>query len=388
MNAYNHETSPLNTPTAETAKILVVSLMEVGEVVLSSVLCNSLKKTFPKARVDYLVHDTSAGLFQNHPYIDNVISLTDSELANPFTFWLKVRKITAQGYDLVVDAQGTYKSELISLFARERAICIGHTKRGRGFFYTNKVEPKPNGANKLAERLRLLEPLIAMGFDVKRDEQFSVTVPMALKNEMRARMEASGVDFQRAVFLMSVTSKERDKRWDLAKMQSWAQYAMDAYNAQIVLFSGSLEEQADVEAFYQAMGEHSDVHPLFTNGSVDRLAAIMSHCDLFLGNEGPARCIAQACKLPSVSIYSPRTNKSEWCGDQSELHQGVQWQDVSDLSRDEVLRLSDELQTKRAKPNAEQHKSLYSLIKLDHAIELLDAVSEAAGIPLRRDIAV
>lgn len=387
MNAYNHETSPLNTPTAETARILVVRFAAIGEVVLSSVLCNSLKKTFPKAQVDYLVDDISAGLFENHPYIDNVISITQRELNNPFSFWRKVQKVVTQEYDLVVDAQGSNMSELISLFARKRAICIGHNQTRFGFCYTNKVASKATNASKVVEHLRLLEPLIAMGFDVKQDPQFSVNTPMAIKNEMRASMEAAGVDFRRAVFLMSATSKERDQRWDSAKMQSWAQYAMDAYNAQIILFSESAAEQAEIAAFHHAMGQHPDVHVINSN-SPAQLAAMMAHCDLFLGNEGPARCLAQASKLPSVSIYSPKINKGEWCSDQSALHQGVQWQDVSELGRDEVLRISEELKSKRAKRDIERHWALYKSIKLDHAIELLDSVAEAAGIPLRRDVAI
>ena len=102
--------------------------MAIEDVVLSSVLCNSLKKTFPKAQVDYLVHEDSAGLFHNHPYIDNVISLNRGERKNPFKYWRKIRQITAAGYDLVVDAQSTPQSELISMLARKRAICIGHVK--------------------------------------------------------------------------------------------------------------------------------------------------------------------------------------------------------------------------------------------------------------------
>ncbi len=376
MNAYNHETSPLNSPTAETAKILVVRFMAIGDVVLSSVLCNSLKKTFPKAQVDFLVHEVSASLFEMHPYIDNIIPITSSERKNPFKYWRKIRNVTAQGYDLVVDAQSTNKSEFISLFARKRAICIGRVKRGRGFFYTNKVDPKASGGNKVAERLRLLEPLVAMGFDVKRDERFVINTPMALKNELRAGMEASGVDFNRPVFLMSVTAKETDKRWSSEKMQGWAQYAIDAYKAQIVLFWGSVEEKSEVEKFYEAMGQHPDIHPSINTDSLPKLAAAMSHCDLFLGNEGGPRHIAQACGLPSACVFSPSAKKGEWLVSDSNLHQAVEWDDVSELSTKEINVINASLER-----DSEQYKLLYLTINLEHVTKLLDAVALAAGIP-------
>lgn len=375
MNAYNHETSPLNSPTAETAKILVVRFMAIGDVVLSSVLCNSLKKTFPKAQVDFLVHEASSYLFEKHPYIDNVISLSTEERKNPFKYWRKIRQVTAEGYDLVIDAQSTNKSEFISLFARKRAICIGRVKKGRGFFYTNKVDAKTVVGNKVKERLRLLDPLVSMGFDVKRDERFVINTPMALKNELRAGMEASGIDFNRPVFLMSVTAKELDKRWSFEKMQGWAQYAIDAYKAQIVLFWGSKEEKDDVETFYDGMGQHPDIHPYINTDSLPKLAAVMSHCDLFFGNEGGPRHIAQACGLPSASVFSPSAKKREWLVSDSELHQAIEWDDVTEFAQEDVNVINNSL-----KRGGEQYTQLYLTINLEHAITLLDAVALSAGI--------
>jgi len=378
MNAYNHETSPLNTPTADTAKILVIRFMSVGDVVLSSVLCNSLKKTFPKARVDYLVYDDSAGVFETHPYIDNVIRLSKRERKNLFLYWRKIRQVTAQGYDLVVDAQSTNKSEFVSLFARKRAICIGRVKKGRGFFYTNKVDEKAGGGNKIVERMRLLEPLIAMGFEVKRDEKFIVNMPMALKNEQRASMEAAGVNFSRPVFMLSVTNKEPHRRWNASKMQAWAQYAMDAYGAQLILFWASEEERAEVESFYKSMGEHPDIHLCVQADSLPKVTALMSHCDLFFGNEGCSRHLAQACGLPSAVVMSPAVKKSEWIVSNTQLHQAVEWDDISNLTSADTSAINHTLEI-----GSEQYRELYRLIKPEHAIELLDTVAAAAGVPLK-----
>lgn len=378
MNAYNHQTSPLNTPTAKTAKILVIRFMAIEDVVLSSVLCNSLKKTFPKAQVDYLVHEDSAGLFHNHPYIDNVISLNRGERKNPFKYWRKIRQITAAGYDLVVDAQSTPQSELISMLARKRAICIGHVKKWRGFFYTNKVDPKTGGGNKIAERLRLLEPLISIGFDVKRDTDFVLNTSLALKNEMRKRMEAAGINFKRPIFLMSVSAKEANKRWELTKMQSWAQYALDAYNAQLVLISETAQEHTLIEKFFSGLGEHPDIYPKISVDSLPKLAAMMSHCDLFFGNEGNVRHIAQACGLPSSVVLSPWVKKSDWMACENSLHQSLEWKDVCELTSSEQANIHQSLEV-----GSQQYWDLYQSIKPEHAIEVLDSVAKSAGIPLR-----
>lgn len=36
-------------------KILVVRFKQIGDAILSSVICNTLKRTFPEAEVDYVV---------------------------------------------------------------------------------------------------------------------------------------------------------------------------------------------------------------------------------------------------------------------------------------------------------------------------------------------
>ena len=220
--------------------------------------------------------------------------------------------------------------------------------------------------------------MVAIGFDVKRDTDFVLNTAMTLKNEMRVSMEAAGVDFKRPVFLMSVTAKEKNKRWELSKMQAWAQYAIDAYNAQLVLFSGSDEEQNEVETFYSALGEHPDIYPRINSDSLSKLTALMSHCDLFFGNEGGPRHLAQACGLPSAVVLSPRAKKPEWLASQSALHQGVEWDDVSELTKSEQAQVNESL-----KVDSDQYWSLYQNIRPEHAIEVLDSVAKAAGIPIR-----
>ncbi len=378
MNAYNHETSPLNTPTAETAKILVIRFTSMGDVVLSSVLCNSLKKTFPKARIDYLVYDESAGLFELHPYVDQVVALSQSQRKNPFKYWRKIRQITAEGYDLVVDAQSTSASEFISLFARKRAICIGRVQKGRGLFYTNIVNANAGGGNKLSERLRLLEPLVAMGFDVKYDDDVVINTPMSLKNEVRADMESAGINFNRPVFMMSVASQESDKSWSLDNMAIWGKYAIDSYDAQLILIAGSAEEQVKVDAVYEAMGKPSDVYPRINTDSLSKLTALMSHCDLFLGNEGGARHLAQACHLPSAVVCSPSVKRAGWLPKESRLHQGVCWEDVVSLSQQDQYTLNANSKTDR-----DHYRELYNLISVDHAIEVLDSVANEAGVTFK-----
>ncbi len=60
-------------------KILVIRFKQIGDAVLSSPICMTLKKTFPNAQIDYVLYEHIAPLFENHNGIDNVIKITKEE---------------------------------------------------------------------------------------------------------------------------------------------------------------------------------------------------------------------------------------------------------------------------------------------------------------------
>jgi len=75
-------------------KILVIRFRRIGDAVLSSAICSSLKKSFPSAEIHYVLNKNVAPLFENHPDIDKIISFSDHENNNIFSYLQKVWKIT------------------------------------------------------------------------------------------------------------------------------------------------------------------------------------------------------------------------------------------------------------------------------------------------------
>ena len=63
-------------------KILVIQLKQIGDVLLSSPICNTLKKNYPDSQIDYIVYDYTAGVVENNPNIDNIIKISSKEREN------------------------------------------------------------------------------------------------------------------------------------------------------------------------------------------------------------------------------------------------------------------------------------------------------------------
>ena len=105
--------------------ILVVRFKRIGDAILSLPLCHSLKLTFPNAKLDFVLYEEASPLFEDHPYIDNVITISKKEQKNPFSYIKKVYKITRKKYDIIIDIMSTPKSELFCMFSRNTPFRIG-----------------------------------------------------------------------------------------------------------------------------------------------------------------------------------------------------------------------------------------------------------------------
>ena len=105
--------------------ILVIRFKRIGDAILSLPLCHSLKLTFPNSKVDFVLYEEASPLFEGHPYIDNVITITKKEQKNPFKYIKKIFNVTRKKYDIIIDIMSTPKSELFCMFSRKSAFRIG-----------------------------------------------------------------------------------------------------------------------------------------------------------------------------------------------------------------------------------------------------------------------
>ncbi len=361
-------------------RILVIRFKWIGDVMLTSVLANSLKTTFPKAQVHYLMHQASADLFGDHDFVDQAIAISPKQRKNPFAYWRVLWRLRKTGYDLIIDAQSTNKSELVSLVcAKRQAICIGREKAGRGRFFTHTENATPALGHKITERLALLKPLREMGFPVTAQPNMSIVVPNSTRAAFKKELKDRGVSFDRPLFVFAVTAKLPYKKWRMQHIQEVAQHCLLRYDAQLVLYYGSEAELDDVYEFHAQMESNPDIITGIKTQNLMELAALISHCDLFIGNEGGPRHIAQALRVPSVAVFSPSAKKSEWLPSESRAHQGVEWDDLVDKPLEQKKQIHQTLEI-----GSKQYRQLYRMITAQPVIELVDDVADFVGIKARK----
>ena len=316
-------------------KILVVRFKQIGDAILSSVICKSLKETYPEAEIDYVLYEHVAPLFKNQTYINNVITITKEEQKNPFKYIKKVWDVTRNDYDIVVDIMSTPKSELFTLFSRKAKYRIGRYKPKRGYTYTHSIQEPSSEFDKAEKFLKMLDPLIKDGVDVKLNPSYSLEFLPEEREKLRKRMEEAGVNFDKLIIPLAINSRRPEKIYPIDLMKKIATELLERYDSQIVLYY-SPNEKDFAKKFHEELEWDKRIISDIYTGDIRELGALLSNCDIFVGNEGGPRHLAQALDIPSFAIFSPGSNRNDWLSRGNKRHEGIEPRDVGSENYDEL----------------------------------------------------
>lgn len=352
--------------TSHTMKILVIRFYHLGDTILTSVLCNSLKHSVTDAQVDFLTYAPFGELFEHNSSIDTVISISQDQRRNPLRYLQTAWKIASNKYDIIIDAQASSKSGIISLFSPNAKYRIGrYRKKTRGLALTHKVPLPAVRGNKVQERLDLLQPLSQAGMVIEKRADLEITVTTEEQQSMIKQLLRNQVDLQRPIIVFCVSAKYTEKKWNLGEMTKLVEHCRDTHNAQILLFGALPHERDDVRLVYQSLNDKRDVFSKIKTNCLRDVPALFSLCNVYIGNEGGPRHIAQAVGTATASIFSPHADKAEWLPSTSKLHQAIEWRDVASNYEflDEKFKYGDDVYLK-----------LYNNITVDDVTPTVDQV--------------
>ncbi len=317
-------------------KILILRFRRVGDAVISTVLCSSLKKSFPDAEIHYVLNENIAPLFEHHPNIEKIIRFSNEDMDTLSTYTSKVKRIISkEKYDMIVDTRSTIKTLWFSFFSIRTPYRIGKKKIYNAFLHNYRTDL--NGIiDEVTKTLLLLKPLESQ-FKIQYERNFTLYVTVEEKERFHSKMIAGGIDFSRPIIVCAVTARLTHKIWDPENMKNILWKLIEKYNAQLIFNFGGKEEKDFALQLHQDMGNHPNIFTNIEAEDLRELSAMLSLSDFFFGNEGGPRHISQAFNIPSFAVYPPKANKTEWLPNACERFQGIEPADISDKAKDEKL---------------------------------------------------
>jgi lipopolysaccharide heptosyltransferase I len=275
-------------------RFLVVKLGSLGDLVFTLPAVAALRRSFPDARIDWVVERRWDPLLEGNPDLNDVILLDRG--AGPMLF--SILRLRRARYTCAIDFQGLYKSTLLALatgaprrvgfawrFAREPAAAA---------FYTQRVAPR--GVHMVEQNLALVEALGARPADYR----FPVRVRPAADAKLRQKLAERGLE---NFFVLSPGGGWRSKCWPAERYGALHRELAARYGWRGVVSFGPGEEPL-ADAVRAAAGEPA---PVVLPLDVAQLIALLRRARLVVaGDSGPLH-LAVALGAPVVGLYGPTT---------------------------------------------------------------------------------
>lgn len=284
----------------EPARILLIRPSALGDVCRSVPVLVSLRKRYPDATIDWLVQDSFADAVRHHPDLDSVIGFPRKELGSsskrgnllPTIAWMNRALRPAQKYDLVIDAQGLFRS---GLFARwtgaRRRVGYANAEEGAGLFYTERF-----GIDRSKHAVdRMLGLIDASGIETVRDMRLHADPD-----------ELAWVDSQpwRRGIVLAPTSRWAGKQWPPERFLALARRLIGETGKPIVIVGGPGERDQIQPLLEWASGEPRAVD-LVGETSIARLMAVIARAGLVVANDSAALHMAVGFDRSLVALFGP-----------------------------------------------------------------------------------
>lgn len=326
-------------------KFLVIQQKMIGDVLTSTVICQSLKHYFPQSDVHFVANQNTLPVLQNNPFIDKVIIFKNEYRKNKWAFYKFLKSIRKDKYHAVIDAYGKLESNLITLFAKSE-IKITHHKNYTRWIYSHTIKENLilNGKTTLAiqNRLALLAPLLHGRNDFLTHpkiflEDFEI-------QEARKSLASIKEFSDQQLLMISILGSGALKTYPSKYMAEILNYICSKTDAKL-LFNYIPSQEKEAKSIYDKCNALTKTRIAFDfyAPSLRKFIALLSQCSALIGNEGGAVNMAKALNVNTFCIFSPFILKGAWHSGNTNNHMGVHLADY----RPELLKNNDKNEIKK-----------------------------------------
>ena len=272
-------------------RILLISLTNIGDVVLTTPVLEALHHRYPTAQITMLVGPRPASLFEQDPRVAQVLPY--DKTASVWRRLQGIARLARTRWDLVVDL----RRSLLPLFLRAR--------RRSGLIVPKNGQPRHRAESHLDVLRRMGIPTegVPSRVIVGPEDEAAVTQWLRPKDAL-PRPSGQWLDPPSGCPLIAVAPGARShlKRWTAEGLAAVCDALMAEEGAQVILV-GDQEDQAIAAEVMAAMRQR----PMDLTGrtSLRQLAALFARVQAVLTNDSACLHLACAVRTPVVAIFGP-----------------------------------------------------------------------------------
>ncbi len=289
-------------------KILVIKLRGIGDVVLSTIIFDSLRDAFPKAKIDFLVDKPGSFGLSTLPFLNDVIIFEKKSSLKRISQFLDIRK---RKYDLVIDLFSNPTTAQIT-FISGAEFRVGFPYKGRKYAY-NIFGPEER--DKLHSADLHLELIKSAGIKITKKNLYFGLDDASV--QFARNFFSENFPKEKLVVGVSPSGGWASKKCDPQKFAEIANAVQSEYDAEILILWGP-EDKIEAEEISRLMNGKSTLAPAT---SIVEMAAMISECDALIANDSGPMHISTALATPALSLHGPTDPKLQ--GPFGDKHEAV-----------------------------------------------------------------
>lgn len=264
---------PLDKPRVK--KILVISLSNIGDVVLTFPVIDVLRDEFPQAKISIVLGPKAQTLVSDNPLFEKVYIYDKKKMGPKTLMWIMA--LRRAHFDLVVDLRHT----AIPLFVGSRY---------RTSMLIHKA-PYMHMKDKHLSRLKTIYP-----FEACPHSRLSVYISDSDKKCVQPLIRGG----RYVVFAPGAAN--HSKRWPQQNFVDVGNYLMKTHSCKVVLV-GSEEDRLIAESIEKGM-YYSAVN-LCGRITLTQLAEVINHASLAIVNDSAPMHMASYLNIPVIALFGP-----------------------------------------------------------------------------------
>ncbi|NQT32570.1 MAG: glycosyltransferase family 9 protein [Candidatus Omnitrophica bacterium] len=272
----------MKTDKSQVKKILLITLSNLGDIILTTPVLEKLHDEFPEAWIDVLTGNPGEAIFTRHPGVRKISFFKKHRTLSKRSE--QVIKLRSKKYDLVIDLKNSLIPYLVGAKYHSRL----------SVFPSKKVNHKKD------EHLSKLKGLVADPFSNNR---FFIPVP---DEDRKFIDEALTHDADRKLIVVNPGAKSELKRWPAWKFRKLIRRITTRTDSRIFVI-GNEDDKATAEKVTSE--KNGSVVNMCCKTSLGALAELIRRADLVITNDSAPLHVASAVGTPTVAIFGPTDEK-------------------------------------------------------------------------------
>jgi lipopolysaccharide heptosyltransferase II len=293
------------------ARILVVRLRQIGDVVFTTPAVHALRDRFPDAHLAYLVEPAAAPIVLQNPHLNDVIVSPRASGIRGFLGDLALgRRLRKARYDIAIDFHGGPRASLLTWLSGA-PLRIGYEIVGRSWMYTRRVaRPRALRARHSVENQWDLLTALEIAPPDRVDYPVEMAIDAQAVASIASRVPTSPSENVDQLIIVHVSAGNPFRRWPAEHFVTLVSTLVGRDpGRRVVLTSGPSEHDAAerIASAARASLDAEAAQRVLSCGefSLAELRALCARAALYVGGDSGPLHIAATTPVPIVGLYGP-----------------------------------------------------------------------------------